>query len=371
MDGVTAAFPIIGPPPRDDLAAWTDASSADVTLGPAHDFADPPPPGAVQLVDGRGVFVRRTASTADSGQQVSDLWCIHGLGGYSSNWDRLGAALSPYATTYAPDLPGSGRSEPPPDDRYSLVGEADLIAQLIRRMSPGPVHLAGNSRGGLVATFLAARHPELIRTLTLVSPAVPDLRPTHDRGADPKLALVMLPGIPALVEQRLAGVSPRDRAVGLAHLCFGEPEKLSAGDLALAEEEFRARGELPWTTGALLASLRALIRAQLRPGRWSFSAAAHRVAVPTLVIWGTRDKLVDVRLSRRTAAAFTDSRLLVLAGSGHVSQMERPVECARAMLALWDTAVAGKPGPQPQSQSERASGAPRAQSPQAVALWRS
>ena len=362
MDGVTAAFPIIGPPPRDDLAAWTDAPSVSVSLGPSHEFGDPPPPGAVQLVDGRGVFVRRTAGT---GEQAPDLWCIHGLGGYSSNWDRLGSVLSPYATTWAPDLPGSGRSEPPPNGRYSLVGEADLVADLIRRLSSGPVHLVGNSRGGVVATFLAARHPELVRTLTLVSPAVPDLRPTHDRGADPRFALVMLPGIPAKVEHRLAGVSPRDRAIGLAQLCFGEPEKLSEGDLALAEEEFRARAELPWTTSAMLASLRALIRAQLRPGPWSFSAAAHRVRVPTLVIWGTRDKLVDVRLSRRTAAAFADHRLLVIAGSGHVSQMERPAECARAMLALWDT-----PAPadrEVSSGTEPPSGAPQPHSPRAVA----
>jgi pimeloyl-ACP methyl ester carboxylesterase len=115
----------------------------------------------------------------------------------------------------------------------------------------------------------------------------------------------------------------------------------------------------------MLASLRALIRAQLRPGPWSFSAAAHRVRVPTLVIWGTRDKLVDVRLSRRTAAAFADHRLLVIAGSGHVSQMERPEECARAMLALWDTPASADR--EVSSGTEPPSGAPQPHSPRAVA----
>jgi pimeloyl-ACP methyl ester carboxylesterase len=349
---MTTPWPVVGPPARDELSAWTDAVLSDAPLGPAHDYVDASPPGRVHLVDGRGVFVRRTESTSSSPAQ---LWGIHGLGGFSGNWDRLGAALSPYATTWAPDLPGSGRSEPPPGRRYSLVGEADLVADLIARLSPGPVHLAGNSRGGLVATYLAARHPELVRTLTLVSPAVPDLRPTLDRGADPRIALVMLPGVPGRVEQRLSGIDPRQRAVGLAQLCFGEPEKLTEGDLAVAESEFRLRAGLPWTNAAMLASLRSLIRAQLRPGPWSFTAAAHRVRVPTLIIWGTRDRLVDVRLSRRTAAAFSDSRLLVLAGSGHVSQMERPMETARAMLGLWNSAP----------------GAPQPSSRRAVARWRS
>ena len=63
--------------------------------------------------------------------------------------------------------------------------------------------------------------------------------------------------------------------------------------------------------------------------------------MPTLVIWGTRDRLVDVRLARQTAGAFPDSRLLVLAGVGHVAQMEAPSPTARAIAALWAGAAAG------------------------------
>jgi pimeloyl-ACP methyl ester carboxylesterase len=195
-----------------------------------------------------------------------------------------------------------------------------------------------------VATFLADRHPELVRSLTLVSPAVRDLRPVHDRGADARLALIMLPGIAAEAERRLAGISPENRARGLAYLCFGEPEKLQADDLAAAEAEFRWRSGLPWAHSSMVSSLRALIRAQLRPYPWSFSSAAHHVRIPTLIVWGTRDRLVDVRLARRTAENFLDARLLVLAGAGHVAQMERPAETARAMMAMW-AATPGAPRP--------------------------
>jgi pimeloyl-ACP methyl ester carboxylesterase len=92
--------------------------------------------------------------------------------------------------------------------------------------------------------------------------------------------------------------------------------------------------------------LRSLIRAQLRVGRWSFAAAARSVRVPVLVVWGTRDRLVDVRLARRTADAFADARLLVLARTGHVAQMERPATTARAMIGLWQGAGrSGAPSP--------------------------
>jgi len=96
-------------------------------------------------------------------------------------------------------------------------------------------------------------------------------------------------------------------------------------------------------TGALrstIFSLRALIRSYLRPGRWSFAAAARAVRVPTLVMWGTRDKLVDVRLAQPTSALFPDGRLLVIAGSGHVAQMEHPGPTAAAVAALWEDADA-------------------------------
>lgn len=331
----------MGPRPRDELAAWSDAALADFEAGRIPGYDEPSPQGDTHLVGGAGVFVRRTPGPQDAPHS----WYVHGLDGASGNWDRLAAALSGVSTGFAPDLPGSGRSDPPPAGRYSLLREADLVAMLITRVSGGPVHLVGNSRGGIVATLLAARHPDLVRTLTLISPAVPDLRLIGERGADPRLALVLLPGTLRRAERALTAIGPADRARGMAVACFGEPEALTAADLAAAEREILRRADLPWTGRATVQSLRSLIRAQLRPGRWSFSSAARSIAVPVLVVWGTRDRLVDVRLARRTAAAFHDARLLVLARTGHIAQMERPVATARAMVALWRHA--GVPQPRP------------------------
>jgi len=68
------------------------------------------------------------------------------------------------------------------------------------------------------------------------------------------------------------------------------------------------------------------------------------VTVPTLVVWGTRDRLVDVRLAKRTAAAFPRADLLVLPGCGHVAQMEDPQTTARGVLALWERTAADNVG---------------------------
>jgi pimeloyl-ACP methyl ester carboxylesterase len=329
------AWRVAGPPDRDELVAWSTAELAPDDIGPIGPLAGPPPDGWTELVDGRGVFVRRQPGPRGS----TPVWFVHGLGGSSMDWTRLGGALGGSATAYSIDLPGSGRSDPPPGGRYAPETEADLVARVISQVSGGPVHLVGNSYGGVVATLLAARRPELLRSLTVISPAVPDLRLTRDRGSDPRLGLLLLPGTARLAEQRLSSIPPAARAQGMGELCFGHPEVITEQDYQNAAAEHAWRAGLPWAHAATIRTLRALMTGYLRRGRTSFARAAAAVTVPTLVVWGTRDRLVDVRLSRRAAAAYPSATLLVLAECGHVAQMEDPRTTARAMLALWRNAA--------------------------------
>ncbi len=296
------------------------------------------------MVDGRGVFLRRTERPEQARDTLTpDAWYVHGLAGSSSNWTSLAGALSGRVTGYLVDLPGHGRSDPPPHGRYSLVADADLVASLIRRRSAGPVHLLGNSMGGIVCTALAARHPDLVLTLTLISPAVPDFRLTGDRGADPILAVLLLPGTAGPAVRRLGSIGPMDRARGMGELCYGDPTRLTDEDYAAAAAELAWRSRLPWAHLSTVGSLRALLRSYLRRAG-SFAADARRVPAPTLVIWGTRDRLVDVRLARRVAAAFPTSSLLVIPGVGHTAQMEDPRATARAVARLWENPGAPHPG---------------------------
>ncbi len=266
---------------------------------------------------------------------------VHGLGGSSTNWTDLVALLAGQVEAEALDLPGFGRSAPPADGRYRLRTHAQAVVRCVERSGRGPVHLFGNSLGGAVSTVVAARRPDLVRTLTLVSPALPALRPR--RGSDPRLPLLLLPGLDRLARRALARTTPEQRARAVLQLCYADPSRISAERVAEAVEEVRRRSGLPHEAVAFRDSLRGLVAAYLAPGARSLWQQAARATAPTLLVWGAQDRLVDVSIAPRAARTFPDARLLVLDDVGHVAQMERPDVVARAFLGLREE-LAARPG---------------------------
>jgi pimeloyl-ACP methyl ester carboxylesterase len=267
---------------------------------------------------------------------------IHGLSGSSSNWTDLAALLSGHANGLAVDLPGTGLSEPLRGYRYTLDEFADTVAQALRATESGPIHLFGNSLGGATSMVLAARHPDLVRTLTLISPAVPDRRPLPTRLSDPRLALAMLPVLGGRARGQLAALSPRARVEQVQRLCFADPTLVPETRIEEAIQELNARSGHPWNGPAIAGSTLGLMRAWFAPRSRSLWRVAEQITAPTLVVWGTEDRLVTVRRAPKTARAIPNARLLVLPRTGHVAQMERPVTVARAVLAMWRLADRGK-----------------------------
>jgi len=295
----------------------------------------PPWPGSLRELHDGAVFVRPTPPRRENAEPA--LY-VHGLGGASTNWTDLAYLLSERLDGEAVDLPGFGHSSAPPDGDYSIRARVHIVTSLIEDRRCGPVHLLGNSLGGLVSLLVAASRPDLVRTLTLISPAMPAFRPPGH--SDPLMPLLLLPGLARVAERKLSRVPPEDRARAVVELCFADPTKIPEQRLAEATEEVRRRGDLPWAMEALTSSLRGLVRTYVGIGAASPWRMARSVQAPTLVVWGDRDRLVDVSLAPRTAAAIPDARLLVLADIGHTAQLEDPDTTARAVMGLLEDAAA-------------------------------
>jgi pimeloyl-ACP methyl ester carboxylesterase len=303
---------------------------------PPLDTTIDPWPGDYVEVAGHRLHVRRTPGGSSTAVYV------HGLGGSATNWTDLAAQLSGHVTGHALDLPGFGRSEPIEGYTFGMTTHAEVVIGFIEGLGVGPVHLFGNSMGGAIALMVASARPDLVRTLTLVSPAVPDLRPSLRRVSDPRLPLAFLPVLGARVREQLALVTPSERAQQMLRLCFADPTSVPAHRIRQSEEEYAERSAQPWAGLALGRSTVELIRTWLVPRSRSMWLLPPRVTAPTLVVWGTDDRLVSVRKGPRVARLLPRGRLLVLPRTGHVAQMERPVSVARAVVGMWEAVAAGR-----------------------------
>ncbi len=268
---------------------------------------------------------------------------VHGLGGSSQNWSALMPLLADRLAGEALDLPGFGHSPPPDDGNYSVAGHARAVVRLLESEGRGPVHLFGNSLGGAVAVKVAAARPDLVRTLTLVSPALPEVPP--QTSAWPT-ALAAVPGVIRCYGRLTRDWSPQRRTEALLSLCYGDPSSVSESDRAEAAAEYRRRMALPYFRDVMVRSTRGIVGAYTLGGQHALWRQAERVLVPTLLVYGGLDKLVSPRSAPRAARAFRDRRLVFIPNSGHVAMMEHPELVARAVHDLLDEVAprTGVPG---------------------------
>ena len=270
------------------------------------------------------MFVRHDPDAA-AGRQP--LLFVHGLGGESLDWADVAAQLSDTADCYALDLPGFANSLLPADGDLTLDGHVRTIAEIIRLIGP-PVHIVGNSLGGAAAIRVAAEHPELVSSLTLLSPALPDLRP---RFASAQLTIALLPVVGPLVVRAVMGADPEWMAKRVYALCYGNPKAVSPQRHARELGTLRRRAGLAHSPLVYRTSLHTMVSSYLDRGPRRLWQQAAAVAVPTLVIYGERDRLVASRVAVRAQTTIPDAALLRLPHVGHVAHLEAPTAVASAL----------------------------------------
>ncbi len=235
----------------------------------------------------------------------------HGLLWDGRMFEAQVAALSGRYRCVTFDFRGQGKSEVTPGG-YDMDTLADDAAALIEALGCAPCHFVGLSMGGFIGMRLAARRPELIRSLVLM-----------ETSADPEPHALKYRLLGAIV--RLLGrtgmrlVMPRVMRIMFGRKFLDDPAR---------EEErrlWRARGMENDPVGVL----RALNGVIERRGVYD---ELERISIPTLVMVGDQDVATVPAKAERIHAAIPGSRLVVIPGAGHTASAEEP-EFVNAALA--------------------------------------
>jgi pimeloyl-ACP methyl ester carboxylesterase len=242
------------------------------------------------------------------------LVLVHGLVGSSQNWDQNIQFLARFRTVYALDLANMGWSDRVAGIDPSLEATADRLAAAMDALGIARADVAGHSHGGAISMMLAARHPRRVRRLVLFAPANPfcDLGKHLIRFYQTRLGVAVAHLVPRL---------PRALHKTALSRMYGDPKRVREGAL-----EGYTRGMNDGTVEHILGIVRG----------WTTDMAAlgdvlGAVArLPTLLIWGDRDRAVGVRSGERLAEML-GARLMVIPGVGHLPFAETPELCNNAV----------------------------------------
>jgi pyruvate dehydrogenase E2 component (dihydrolipoamide acetyltransferase) len=288
---------VIGP--ADAPAAEIDTFVAGfVAAEPADETDAAAEVPAPRMVDVPGTRLRYLE--LGSGDRTPVL-LLHGFGADLNSWMFTQPALADGRRALALDLPGHGGS-----GRDVGNGDGTAFAQAVEGFLAAPdlgrVDLVGHSMGGAVAALLAARRPDLVRTLTLIAPV----------GLGPEINAAFIDGF--------VRASRRKEAVEVLQLLVHDPALVSR---TMVEDVLRFK-----RLDGVATALTTIAQAWFAGGRQHRSVVADLAgsSIPTQLIWGREDRIIPVVHAQTAPPGVA---VHILDGAGHLPHMEKAGEVNR------------------------------------------
>lgn len=254
----------------------------------------------------------RSLSFVDSGTGPVVLF-VHGLLGSHRHWRRLVERIDDAHRLIVPDLFGHGTSAKTRGD-YSLGAHAATLRDLLDRLEIDRVTIVGHSLGGGISMQFCYLFPERVERLVLVSTG------GLGREVNPLLRAATLPGA-EWVLPLVASTWVRDRGEFLGRLLRSAGWR-PGSDVTEAWRGFTSLSDAE-ARRAFLATTRGIID----PGGQTVDASdflAETVGIPTLVVWGGRDRMIPVQHAEQARASIVGCRVDIFEQSGHFPHLDEP-----------------------------------------------
>jgi 3-oxoadipate enol-lactonase len=224
---------------------------------------------------------------------------LHGLGGTSNTFQPLLSWLAGFRII-RPDLPGSGRSPPPPHP-ITLGLLLDALDGALSHLGIGRAHLVGHSFGAFIAQHFAALHPQKLASLVLFGPVIEPQEGARERLRQ-RAAVARHEGMGIVAENSmpsaLAGATVSDHPLAVAFV---------------RESHMRQNPE------GYAQSCEALARAE--------KADHGRIECPALIVTGEDDPIAPPSIARELADKIRGAKTVILHRCGHWTPIEKVKEC--------------------------------------------
>jgi len=262
-----------------------------------------PPPSDFIDVKGQLVHLRDVGPRDDS----EPLVLIHGTSASLHTWEGWAKGLSARHRVISFDLPGFGLTGPNASGDYRGDTYARFVLDLMDQLKVQRFAIAGNSLGGEVAWRTALLAPQRVTKLILLDAAGPDF----DSDSVPIGFLVAK--VPVL-NRIFDWVLPRPMVVASVRSVYGDPSRVS-------EELVDRYYQLTLREG----NRRALVQRFQQNRRGQDAERIRELKLPTLILWGGRDRLVPPSVAEQFKRDIAGSELVVFDELGHVPHEEDPL----------------------------------------------
>ncbi|MBY0437568.1 MAG: alpha/beta fold hydrolase [Burkholderiales bacterium] len=247
---------------------------------------------------------------------------LHGTGAATHSWRTLAPLLAEDFTVVAPDLPGHGFTRTPGDADLSLPGMAAALSQLLVQLhgslGMAPSFALGHSAGAAVLARMCIDGLLDLRALAGINAALLPLQGIAGQVFLPAAKLLSASSlVPRFFAWRAAGGAATER------LIRGTGSILDAEGVALY-------GRLVRNAAHVSGVLRMMASWDLTP----LERDLPRLPCPLLLMVGTRDRTVRPGDALRIRDRVPGSRVVELAGLGHLAHEERAAEVAGHLRAM-------------------------------------
>jgi pimeloyl-ACP methyl ester carboxylesterase len=243
------------------------------------------------------------------GGEGDSILFLHGFGMHKDFWGNM---LKDFGSSYriiAPDLPGFGENSRIDSAIYDIPSQVERLDRFVKKVGLKSFHIVGFSMGGGISAYYVSKHPEKVKSLSLIAPY-------------------------GVSSSRKSDFYKNYDETGENLLVFKTPEQYNI----ILESAFHQPPSIPEHFKAYIAEIGAsnydfhnkITQDLVQGGRDVLDSILPKIEAHTLIIWGKNDRIFDVSSVKTLESGIKNSQTVIIEKAGHMVYIEKAEQVKKA-----------------------------------------